>query len=50
MLGYAIMEAQAEAFSLAVKAGIDPLDFWQALRLGMESGDDVQCDRIVELR
>jgi hypothetical protein len=22
----------------------------QALRLGMESGDDTQCDRIVELR
>ena len=35
MLGYAIMEAQAEAFSLAVKAGLDPMDFWQALRLGM---------------
>ena len=35
MLGYAIMEAQAEAFSLAVKAGLDPMDFWQALRLGI---------------
>lgn len=35
MLGYTIMEAQAEAFSLAVKAGLDPLDFWEALRLGM---------------
>lgn len=35
MLGYAVMEAQAEAFSLAVKAGLDPMDFWQALRLGI---------------
>jgi len=35
MLGYTIMEAQAEAFSLAVRAGLDPLDFWEALRLGM---------------
>jgi 3-hydroxyisobutyrate dehydrogenase len=35
LLGYTIMEAQAEAFSLAVKAGLDPLDFWEALRLGM---------------
>jgi 3-hydroxyisobutyrate dehydrogenase len=35
MLGYTIMEAQAEAFSLAVKAGLDPLDFWEALRLGV---------------
>ena len=34
-LGYAIMEAQAEAFSLAVKAGLEPLEFWQALRLGI---------------
>lgn len=34
-LGYALMSAQAEAFSLAVKAGLDPLDFWQALRLGI---------------
>lgn len=35
MLGYTIMEAQAEAFTLATKAGLDPLDFWEALRLGM---------------
>lgn len=35
MLGYTIMEAQAEAFTLAAKAGIDPLDFWEALRLGV---------------
>lgn len=35
LLGYTIMEAQAEAFSLAVKAGLDPLDFWEALRLGV---------------
>jgi len=35
MLGYTILEAQAEAFTLAVKAGLDPLEFWEALRLGM---------------
>lgn len=35
MLGYTILEAQAEAFSLAVKAGLDPMEFWEALRLGM---------------
>lgn len=34
-LGYTLMAAQAEAFSLAVKAGLDPIDFWEALRLGM---------------
>jgi 3-hydroxyisobutyrate dehydrogenase len=35
MLGYMLLEAQAEAFTLAAKAGLDPLDFWEALRLGM---------------
>lgn len=35
LLGYTIMEAQAEAFTLAAKAGLDPMDFWEALRLGM---------------
>jgi 3-hydroxyisobutyrate dehydrogenase len=35
MLGYMLLEAQAEVFTLAVKAGLDPLDFWQALRLGV---------------
>ena len=35
MLGYTLLGAQAEAFSLAVKAGLDPMDFWQALRLGV---------------
>jgi 3-hydroxyisobutyrate dehydrogenase len=35
MLGYMLLEAQAEAFTLATKAGLDPLDFWEALRLGM---------------
>lgn len=35
LLGYTIMEAQAEAFSLAAKAGLDPLDFWEALHKGM---------------
>jgi 3-hydroxyisobutyrate dehydrogenase len=34
-LGYTIMLAEAEVFSIAVKAGIDPLDLWEALRLGL---------------
>ena len=35
MLGYMLLEAQAEVFTLAAKAGLDPLDFWEALRLGV---------------
>lgn len=35
MLGYTIQLAQIEVFSMAVKAGLDPLDLWQALRLGV---------------
>ncbi|MBL8589264.1 MAG: NAD(P)-dependent oxidoreductase [Methylobacteriaceae bacterium] len=35
LLGYMLLEAQAEVFSLAVKAGLDPLDFWSAIRLGV---------------
>jgi 3-hydroxyisobutyrate dehydrogenase len=35
MLGYMIMLSQAEIFSMAVKAGLDPLDLWEALRLGL---------------
>jgi 3-hydroxyisobutyrate dehydrogenase len=35
MLGYSIMLSLAEAFSPAVKAGPDPLDLWEALRLGL---------------
>lgn len=35
LLGYSIMQAEAEIFSMAVKAGVDPLDLWQALRLGV---------------
>jgi 3-hydroxyisobutyrate dehydrogenase len=33
--GYMILETMAEVFSLGVKAGVDPLDLWEALRLGM---------------
>ncbi|MCB1396655.1 MAG: NAD(P)-dependent oxidoreductase [Rhodobacteraceae bacterium] len=35
MLGYMIMQAEAEIFSLATKAGVDPLDLWEGLRLGL---------------
>jgi len=32
--GYMIMLSMAETFSMAVKAGVDPLELWQAMRLG----------------
>jgi len=35
LLGYMILLAQAEAFSMGVNAGIDPLDLWQAMRFGV---------------
>jgi 3-hydroxyisobutyrate dehydrogenase len=35
MVGYTIIRSLAEGFSMAVKAGLDPLDLWEALRLGV---------------
>lgn len=35
MAGYMIMASLAEVFSVAVKAGVDPLELWEAMRLGM---------------
>ena len=35
VVGYVILQAQGEALSMAVRAGLDPLDFWEALSLGM---------------
>jgi 3-hydroxyisobutyrate dehydrogenase len=35
MLGYMFLGSMAEVFSVAVKAGMDPLDLWEAMRLGM---------------
>lgn len=35
MTGYMIMLSLAETFSMAVKAGADPLELWEAMRLGM---------------
>lgn len=35
MVGYMIMLSMAEVFSMAVKGGVDPLELWEALRLGM---------------
>jgi len=35
MVGYMIVHSMAEGFSMAVKAGLDPLDLWEALRLGV---------------
>lgn len=35
LLGYMFLESMAEVFSLAVKAGMDPLDLWEAMRLGL---------------
>ena len=34
MAGYAIQTALAEVFTLGVKAGVDPLDLWKAVRQG----------------
>ena len=34
MVGYMIMLSLAEVFSVAVKAGSDPLELWEAMRLG----------------
>jgi 3-hydroxyisobutyrate dehydrogenase len=33
--GQMFLHAMGEAFSLAVKAGVDPLELWDALRLGV---------------
>jgi 3-hydroxyisobutyrate dehydrogenase len=35
LLGAMIMLSLAEVFSMAVKAGMDPLELWEALRLGL---------------
>ena len=35
LVGYMIMLSLAETFSMAVKAGVDPLELWEALRLGL---------------
>jgi 3-hydroxyisobutyrate dehydrogenase len=35
MLGYMIMLSMAEVFSMAVKAGVDPLDLWESIRMGV---------------
>ncbi|MGW5151561.1 NAD(P)-dependent oxidoreductase [Rhodococcus koreensis] len=35
MTGYMILLTLAETFSTAVKAGVDPLELWDALRLGV---------------
>lgn len=35
LLGYMIMLSLSETFSMAVKAGMDPLDLWEALHLGL---------------
>ena len=35
MLGFMIMECLAEVFSVGVKAGLDPLNLWEAMRTGL---------------
>jgi len=35
VLGYMFLASMAEVFSMAVKAGMDPLDLWEAMWLGM---------------
>ncbi|MEM5318287.1 NAD(P)-dependent oxidoreductase [Paraburkholderia sp. JHI869] len=34
VVAYMILESMAEVFSMGVKAGVDPLELWEALRLG----------------
>jgi 3-hydroxyisobutyrate dehydrogenase len=34
LMGYMLMQSMGECFSLAVKAGMEPLDLWKALRIG----------------
>jgi 3-hydroxyisobutyrate dehydrogenase len=34
-LGYMFLASMAEVFSLATKTGMDPLDLWEAMKLGM---------------
>jgi len=45
--GYAIQTALAEAFTLGVKAGLDPLDLWDAVRQGA-SGRRLTFDRLAD--
>jgi 3-hydroxyisobutyrate dehydrogenase len=35
MAGYMILMTMAEVFSVGVKAGVEPLELWQAMRLGV---------------
>jgi 3-hydroxyisobutyrate dehydrogenase len=35
LLGYMLLLSLAEVFSVGVKAGMDPLDLWKAMRLGL---------------
>lgn len=34
LMGYMIMQSMAEVFTMGVKAGMDPLDLWSAIRVG----------------
>jgi len=47
MAGYAIQTAMAEVFSMGVKAGMDPLDLWKAIRQG-SLGRRRTFDRVTE--
>ena len=46
LLGSMLWEAMAEVFSVGVKAGVDPLDLWKALRLG-SAGKQSPLDLLV---
>lgn len=35
VLGYVQLQACAEVFTMAAKAGVDPLDLWEAMRMGL---------------
>ncbi|MFE5837477.1 NAD(P)-dependent oxidoreductase [Arthrobacter sp. NPDC056493] len=46
LLGFMLWEAMAEVFSVGVKAGVEPLDLWKALRLG-SAGKQSPLDLLV---
>lgn len=47
MMGYLVLMAMAEGFSLATKAGFDPIDMWKAWKLGVV-GKTTPLDMLVK--
>jgi 3-hydroxyisobutyrate dehydrogenase len=47
LMGYLVLMAMAEGFSIGVKAGMDPLDLWEAWKLGVV-GKTTPLDMLVK--